>query len=196
VTSSRRAGEPPPGPHVRGLLFLGRFEYVRREHGPGMVEEVLQALDEPDRSAVRGVDRREWYPFGTLVRLDRAIARLTAPGDDAVYERLGAASARHRTEWLGADARLYSVHGVLSRVAEQHPRLHSFGAAAYHRRGFTEGELSISWCPEIEGTFCRATLGYLRGAVELLTGARATVEERACQCRADAACAYWIAWPP
>lgn len=196
MSSSTKFGEPPPGAHVRGLLFLGRFEYVRREHGPERVEAVLQALDEPDRNALRGVDRRQWYPFGTLVRLDRAIARLTSPGDDTVYERLGAASARHRTEWLGAHARLYSVHGFLSRVADQHPRLHSFGEAAYRRRGFTEGELSFSWCLEIEGTFCRATLGYLRGAVELLTGAPATVEERSCQARADPACEYWIAWPP
>jgi uncharacterized protein (TIGR02265 family) len=196
MTSSARAGEPPTGAHVRGLLFIGRFEYVRREHGPGTVEAVLQALDAPDREALRGMDRRQWYPFGTLVRLDRAIASLTAPGDEAVYERLGDASARHRTEWLGADARLYSVHGFLSRVAEQHRRLHSFGEAAYRRRGFTEGELSFSWYPEKEGTFCRTMLGYLRGAVERLTGARATAEERSCQSRADASCEYWIAWPP
>jgi uncharacterized protein (TIGR02265 family) len=194
VTSTTRVGEPPPGAQVRGLLFLGRFEYLRREHGPATVEAVPQALDEADRTALRGVDRRAWYPFGTLLRLDRAIACLTAPGDDTVYERLGAASARQRTEWLGADTRLYSVHGFFSRVAEQHRRLHSFGEAAYRRRGFREGELSFSWYPEIDGAFCRATLGYLRRSVELLTGARATVEERSCQTRADASCRYWIAW--
>jgi uncharacterized protein (TIGR02265 family) len=179
---------------VRGPLFLARFEYVRREHGPAMVSAVMQALDEPDRSALRGLDRRQWYPFATLVRLDRAIARLIAPGDDAVYERLGAASGRERTEWLGADARLHSVHGFLSRLAEQHPRLHSFGEATYRRQGFTTGELSFSWGPGIDATFCRATLGYLRGAVQFLTGTRVTVEERACQSRADPACRYSISW--
>ena len=74
-------------------MFLARFEYVRREHGPGMVEAELPALDPSDRGALRGVDGREWYPFGTLVRLDGAIARITAPGDDArlpVLDFLGA----------------------------------------------------------------------------------------------------------
>jgi hypothetical protein len=159
-----------------------------------MVEVVMQALDEADRDALRGLDRRGWYPLGALVRLDRTIARLTAPGDDAVYERLGAASGRQRTEWLGADARLHNVHGFLSRLAEQHARLHSFGEAAYRRRGFRTGEISFSWDPQIDATFCRATLGYLRGAVEFLTGTRATVDERACQSRADPACRYLISW--
>lgn len=194
MTSLYGLGLPPPGPHLRGPIFLARFEYLRREHGPAMVETVLEALDESDRGALRSLDRREWYPFGTLVRLDRAIARLTAPGDDAVFERIGRASARHRTERIGPDARLYSVHGFLSRIADQHPRLHNFGEAAYRRHGFTEGEIAFSCYPELDGAFCRANLGYLRGAVELLTGAPAAAEERSCQCRGDAACHYWISW--
>ncbi|HEU0106515.1 MAG TPA: hypothetical protein VFT38_10110 [Vicinamibacteria bacterium] len=196
MTSPVAPSPPPPGPHVRGPLFLARFEYVRREHGPGMVAAVLQALDPSDRGALRGVDRREWYPFGTLVRLDRAIARVTASGDDAIYERIGRACARHRTEWLGPDARLHSIHGFLSRLADQHPRLHSFGEAVYLRHGFREGTIAFSKYPEPEGAFCRATLGYLRGAVERLSRAPVAVEERSCQCRRDESCQFWISWAP
>jgi hypothetical protein len=187
---------PPPGPHLRGLVFLARFEYVRREHGPGMVEAVMQALDPSDRGALRGVDRREWYPFGTLVRLDQAIARITAPGDDAIYERIGRACARHRTEWLGPDARFHSIHGFLSRLADQHPRLHSFGEAVYRRHGFRDGTIAFSKYPELDEAFCRATLGYLRGAVERLSGAPVAVLERSCQCRRDESCQFWISWAP
>jgi uncharacterized protein (TIGR02265 family) len=195
MTEPTDAASPPlPGPCLRGPFFMARFEYVRREHGPAMVDAVLQALEERDRSALRGLDRREWYPFGALVRLDRVIARLTAAGDTAIYERLGRASARHRTEWLGPDARLYSVHGFLSRLADQHARFHSFGEADYGRRGFTEGEIAFSRYPEVDEVFCRATRGYLRGAVELLTGATAVAEERSCQCRGHAACRFQIAW--
>ena len=196
MTSPNAAGVPPPGPHLRGLVFLARFEYVRREHGPGMVEAVMLALDEPDRGALCGLDRREWYPFGTLVRLDRTIARLTAPGDEAIYERIGRASARHRTEWLGPDARWHSIHGFLSRLADQHPRLHSFGDAVYRRHGFREGAISFSQYPELDAGFCRATLGYLRGAVEMLSGAPAAAFERSCQCRGQESCQFWISWTP
>ena len=120
------------------------------------MEAVLEALGDPDRNALRGLDRDDWYPFATLVRLDRAIARLTAPGDDAVYERLGAASGRQRTEWLGADARLYSVHGFLSRLAEEHA-----ASTASARRATAGGDsrrrLSFSWDPEVHPSFCRAS---------------------------------------
>ena len=196
MTSPSLPGVPPPGPHLRGLVFLARFEYLRREHGPGMVEAVMSALEEPDRRALRGVDRREWYTFGTLVRLDRTIARLTAPDDEAIYERIGRASARHRTEWLGPDARFHSSHGFLSRLADQHPRLHSFGEAVYHRRGFREGVIEFSQYPENDDAFCRTSLGYLRGAVERLSGAPAAVEERSCQCRRQESCQFWISWTP
>jgi len=154
----------------------------------------MQALGEADRDALRGLDRRGWYPFGALVRLDRTIARLTAPGDDDVYERIGRWSARHRTESLEPHARLHSVHGFLSRLADQHPRLHNFGEAAYVRHGFGEGRLAFSQYPEIDGSFCRASLGYLRGAVEMVSGHAAMVEERTCQGRGQPACAYWISW--
>jgi len=156
----------------------------------------MLALDERDRGALRGVDRREWYTFGTLVRLDRTIARLTAPDDEAIYERIGRASARHRTEWLGPDARFHSSHGFLSRLADQHPRLHSFGEAVYHRRGFREGVIEFSQYPENDDAFCRTSLGYLRGAVERLSGAPAAVEERSCQCRRQESCQFWISWTP
>ena len=185
---------PPPGPHLRGQIFLARFDYLRRHHGAAMVETVLLALEEADRAALRGVEGEGWYPFGALVRLDRAIAQLTAPGDPAIYERLGRASAAHRTEWLGVDARLYSVHGFLSRVAEEHHRFHSFGEAVYRRGGFNEGDIAFSGYPEVDEAFCRASVGYLGGAVEALTGAAAEVEERSCQCRGERACHFWIRW--
>jgi uncharacterized protein (TIGR02265 family) len=196
MTSPADLHLPPPGPHLRGALVLARFEYLRREHGPAMVERVMDSLEERDRRALTGVDPGQWYPFRTVGRLDRAIARLVSPDDDTIYERLGAASARHRTEWIGADARLYSVHGFLSRVAEQHHLFHSFGEAVYRRDGFTEGAIAFSRYPELDATFCRANLGYLRGAVEFLTSTPATVQERSCQCHGDPACHYGISWTP
>jgi hypothetical protein len=192
---------PPPSapptagpPRLRGQLFLARFDYVLRQHGAEMVEAVLQSLDPEDAQMLRGLERGAWYPFGTLARLDRAIARLTAPGDEGIYDRLGAASARHRTEWLGAHARLYSVHGFLSRVADEHRRFHDFGEAAYRRAGFNEGEIAFWAYPEAYDVFCRASVGYFRVAVEFLTGGPAVVEERSCQCRGERACAFWVRW--
>lgn len=185
---------PPEGAHIKGQLFLARLEYLRQNHGAGAVDEILDRLPDGAGERLRGVDREAWYPFSALVQLDLAIAALEVPGTVDIFERLGSASARHRTEWLGEHVRLFSVHGFLSRVADEHRRFHSFGHAAYRRTGFTEGEIAFSGYPEAYEVFCRASKGFFRAAVEFLAGGPAEVVERTCQCRAQPACVFSIRW--
>jgi hypothetical protein len=179
---------------VRGQILLARLEYLREFHGSEGLQRVLAALAAEDRARLTGVDREDWHPFGTLLRLDKAIADVLAPGDAGIYERLGEASARHRTEWLGEHARLVNPHGFLSRVADEHRRFHTFGKAVYHRTGFTEGEVAYSDYPEKDLMWCRASRGYFRGAIEFLTGGAVKVEETKCQCRGDDACVFELHW--
>jgi hypothetical protein len=188
--------EPAPaaGPQIKGQLFLARLEYLRDGHGPAAIEQVLASLPGGAGEKLRGIDRESWYPFSVLVLLDTAIAKLMAPGQEDIIERLGGASARHRTEWLGEHVRLFSVHGFLSRVADEHRRFHSFGHAAYRRTGFTQGEIAFSGYPEAYEVFCRSSRGFFRAAVSHLAGAPATVEERTCQCRGEPACVFHIRW--
>src|SRR5687767_11082365 len=108
----------PEGPHVRGQMILARLEYVLQKFGPPAVETVMQAMPAEEAASLRGIDRERWYPFATLIALDHAIAKTVHDGDALVYESLGLASARHRTEWMGVHARLVSVHTFLSRVAD------------------------------------------------------------------------------
>lgn len=179
---------------MRGQIFLARLEYLREVHGSEGLQRVLGALEAEDRARLTGVDRGAWYPFGTLLRLDKAIATVMAPGDPGIYERLGEASARHRTEWLGEHARLVNPHGFLSRVADEHRRFHTFGKAVYRRTGFTEGEVAYSDYPEQDLIWCRASRGYFRGAIEFLTGGPTKVEETTCQCRGDDVCCFQVHW--
>lgn len=185
---------PPNGPHLKGQLFAARLDYLRRNHHSDAIAKVLAELPEADRALLKGLDREGWYPFGTLVRFDRTVARLLAPGDPGIFDRLGAASSRVRNEWLGEHASLISPHAFLSLVAEEHQRFHTFGRASYVRTGFTEGEIAFSEYPELDETYCLGARGYIRATVELLTNAPASVEERRCQCRGDDACAFWVHW--
>ena len=179
---------------MKGQIFLARLEYLRDSHGAEGLQRVLAALQAEDRDRLTAVGRETWYPFAMLMRLDKAIAGVLAPGDPTIYERLGAASSRHRTEWLGEHARLVNVHGFLSRVADEHRRFHTFGKALYHRTGFTEGEIAYSECPEVDLVWCSASRGYFRGAIEFLTGGPVAVDERKCQCRSDEACVFKLRW--
>jgi uncharacterized protein (TIGR02265 family) len=184
----------PPGPHVTGQLFVARIEYLRQHHGPEAIARVMAALSEEDRERLRGVGSSGWYPFGMVIRFDRAVALLLAPGDGAIFERLGAASAQIRNEWLGEHASLVSPHGFLSRVADEHRRFHTFGRVAYQRTGFTDGELSFADYPEKDATYCLGAMGYLKRSLEVLTSGPVRIEEPECQCRGDARCLFSIQW--
>lgn len=173
---------------------MSRFLYLKRHHGPESIKRILDALSEEEQGVFKGFDREGWYPFQAVVHLDLAIAKLFGHGDPRILERLGELSAEARTEWLGDHASLVNVHGFLSRTAETHARFHSFGRADYRRIGFGEGELAMSGYPAPSDVYCRSALGYLRGSLERLTGHPATVEERSCQCRGDAACVFYLRW--
>ncbi|MBI3932951.1 MAG: TIGR02265 family protein [Acidobacteria bacterium] len=184
---------PGGAPQLRGQLLQARLQYLSKQ-GEAAGERVLSSLAAEDREALGSLDREAWYPFGLLIRLDRAIARVLAPGDEGIFERMGEASARHRTEWLGEHATLVSPHGFLSRAAEDHRHFQDFGRASYRRTGFTAGELTFAGYPELDESYCRSAAGYFRGSVALLTGGPVTVEERECQCRGDAACVFAVRW--
>jgi len=178
---------------LKGQLLQSRLEYVRTEHGPAGVERVLQALPEEERARLAGLAREAWYPFRSLMLLDRAIAATVGQGDRTFVD-LGRASARHRTELLGEHAALVSAHGFLSRMAEEHRRFHTFGHAQYKRLGFRHGQITFFDYPEIDPAYCLSGIGYMMGAVEQLTGAAVRVEELTCQCRQDASCCFDVRW--
>jgi len=183
-----------PGPHLHGQIVVARFEYLKREHGTSAIARVLEALPAEDRSALGGVDRNTWYPFGTLIRLDRAIAAVVGKGDPLIYERLGEASAQARTLWLGEHAALVNVHGFLARMAEEHRRFHNFGHAEYRRINFSVGEIAFSDYPENDPIYCLSAKGYMRRSIEYLTGGAVGAEERYCQNKRDVACVWSLRW--
>lgn len=179
---------------LKGQLLQSRLEYVRLQHGPAAVERVLHALPDAERARLQGVTREAWVPFRSLVLLDRVIVDTIGGGDERMFLELGRASARHRTEWLGEHAALVSVHGFLSRMAEEHRRFHTFGRAEYLRLGFRHGRVSFFEYPEVDPAFCLAGTGYISAAVELLSGVPPRVEELACQCKGQPSCSYDVRW--
>jgi hypothetical protein len=185
-----------PGPHLKGRFFQVRLDYVREYYGYEALAELMAALPGRERVLLEALDKDNWYPFRSLNALDRLIAEMLAPNDPGLFERLGAMSARHRAELLGPHARLVNVHAFLSRLAEEHPQQHDFGRMTYRRLGFNEGEVRAFDFPESDEVYCRGSRGFLRAAVELLTGGPVELREGMCQCRRQPSCLYRLSWPP
>jgi hypothetical protein len=174
-----------PEPHLKGRFFQVRFEYVREYYGYEALAELLAALPERERGQMQALHRDQWYPFRSLNALDRLIAARLAPNDPGLFERLGAMHAR-----------LVNVHAFLSRLAEEHPQQHDFGRMTYRRLGFNEGEVRAFGFPESDEVYCRGSRGFLRAAVELLTGGPVELREGMSQCRGQPCCLYRLSWPP
>ena len=185
-----------PCAHLKGRFFQVRLEYVREYYGYEALAELLAALPERERAQLESLHKDNWYPFRDLNALDRLISERLAPNDPGLYERLGAMSARHRADLLGPHARLVNVHAFLSRLVEEHPQHHDFGRVTYRRLGFNEGEVRAFAFPENDEVYCRGSRGFLRAAVELLTGGPVELREGMCQCRRQPFCLYRLAWPP
>jgi hypothetical protein len=181
-------------PQLKAQLLLARLEYLGSLTGPEVKARVLRCLPEEERERLRQLSGEAWVPFRLLMSLDHAIRSVLAPGDDTLFVELGRASARQRTEWLGEHAPLVSVHGFLSRVAEEHRRFHTFGRAEYQRLGFRHGQIAFYEFPEVDPAYCLSASGYLTAAIEMLGGARARVQEVICQCRGQGACRYDLRW--
>jgi predicted hydrocarbon binding protein len=111
-----------------------------------------------------------------------------------VFEELGRASARDRTELLGEHAPLVNPHAFLSGTAEAHRRFHNFGKAEYVRVSFTRGQIVYSGYEEVDPSYCLGGKGYLGGAVEMLSGGPVEVQELTCQCRGQGACRFDLRW--
>src|SRR5262245_46045058 len=182
-------------PKLSGLIVAARFEYLRNTHGSESVRRVLEALAPEERAQIAGVERDASYPFATLLALDRTIAAVLTDLGEAVYDRLGETVARLHSEWLGEHKSLVSPHAFLSRLADDHHRLHNFGRASYRRVGFNEAEISYARYPGADPIYCRSGRAFLRASIELLMGPGIRLDEALCQCRGDAACVYAITWP-
>jgi hypothetical protein len=185
---------PPPGAHVRGHLLRTRFDFLRRGPGPGAIEAVLAALPRGERALLRGVEPWRWYPFAALILLDKAIATVLGREEVELFEEVGRLSGQQRTQWMGTEAPLVSVHAFLSRVAEDHRLFTSVGKVVYRRGGFNEGDMLSSEFPGVHRAWCGSARGFLRGAVERLAGSPVTVDERSCQTWGDAACLFRVRW--
>jgi uncharacterized protein (TIGR02265 family) len=184
----------PSGTAVRGHIVAARFRYIERHHGSSMITSVMESLQDEDRALLTSVARHNWYPFQTVLRLDKTIARVLNAEQPAIFERFGEASAQDWAEWVGQAAAVMSVHTFLARTADNQREIHTFGFATYNRLGFNKGELRCFGYPEKDPVWCRSALGFLRRAVQILTRGEVTVQETQCQCSGDEACVYQVSW--
>lgn len=181
---------------TRGLNPLGALRYVRHHHGDDGVVSVLAGLSAGDR-AVLGGDTQEglrsatWVPFLTHARLLRAIDARFGAGDLALLPGVGRFMAQADLPGLLKPVlRLMTPAFLITQTMRLWRGYHSHGRWELVR---TSGDLRAVLVdhPVAHPAFCATFCGFVEGALAF-SGARAPhVEQTACRCHGDRACAFY-----
>jgi uncharacterized protein (TIGR02265 family) len=180
---------------VKGAVLKSRLAFVEEHGGPGAVEDVLNALSEEDRSALRMILTVQWYPFELGKHLDDAIVRVIGGGKTEFFERLGEASAQRNLTTVHKQFVVQGdPHAFLAKAPTIYSLYYETGRREYRKTGDTEGVLTTRDAETFSSPDCLTVIGWYRKALEMCgaTGVRITEEE--CRARGGAVCRYRVSW--
>jgi len=184
---------------VKGAALLGRLRYAKGL-GAETARSVLAALAPEERVLLEGgkVLAGEWYSGELLLRLEWAIASVTAKGDrEAVLVAIGQSTADAGfgpTGALHSFAGSHDPHALLREVPKVHAGLQGAGARGYSRTGARSAVLRAVRGNRNGGGDCLTHLGWLRRAIELCGGLDVHVSETACIGRGGSCCEFRCEW--
>ena len=177
------------GGNVRGWILRAHLLWVLEYGSP----DDERALVHP---RLEGFEPDAWYPFASLIALDRAIAERFATGVDhaAVFHDLGRFSARINLSMRFAQGSDDDHHRFFDETARVHGELYDFGQAAYLRLGKTTGIMAFTECRSFSPVACASAIGWYEQCLLLHGAIRASVVEQRCRCRGDRACLLDMKW--
>ncbi len=177
------------GGRVRGWMLRAHLLWIR-EYGSAEDEAILAG------SLLDGFDPDAWYPFASIIALDRAIAAHFADSVDetAVYEDLGRFSARLNLSMRFAQWPAEDHHRFFEESTRLHHELQDFGHARYRRHGATQGVMTLSDYRCFSRVYCASAAGWYEQCLVHHGAIRPVVVEEFCRCFGDEACVFELRW--
>lgn len=183
------------GYNIQGSLIKARIFYIHVNHGASSVKQVLEILPQEAKEVLsKPIYIGEWYPIAFLMLLDRAISNVLAPGNDKIFEDLGAFSAGINLSGAYEPLTRKNIQEFLELTAVLHKTYQDFGDAQYIRLADNAALVQFLYPVVPPENFCRSGLGYFRRAVELCGGKNPVVRKTSCQRQNDSFCEFRIEW--
>ncbi len=181
---------------VSGLVLLARKTFVNEHFGQGAWERVLASLDPEDQNFFRGLlIHAGWYPFDVGERLDQAIVDVLGGGNPAVFENIGAKSAR---------ANLESVHksfvtpgdpqAFLSQAKTIYKYYYNSGSRSYEKTGPRSGVIITEGAETFSAADCLTVVGWHKEALRICGAKQVMVRETSCRAKGGPHCRYELSW--
>jgi hypothetical protein len=180
---------------VKGAVLLTRIGFVKRHFGEETWKNVLAAVPADDAAALGRVLSSAWYPFESGQRLDDAIFRVAGKGNRAVFEGLGAASARenlttvHKLFIVGQDPQ-----GFMAKAPLIYGFYYDTGRRTYESTGPASGVLTTYDASSFSKTDCLTVLGWHKEALAMCGATEVDAQEEACRANGDDVCRYSFRW--
>jgi len=180
------------GGRVKGSLLSAHLDYARdygsRREFIDFFEEIPDALRRQVGALVPGV----WYPFSSLIALDRLIIDRFGGGDVHFAEELGTYTAQRSYAAMSRFAG--GPHEFFARAPILHRDWYDFLSSEYVQSGERSGTMLHRGYRAHSRIDCGVMAGFYREGVRLHGGSDVALREAACRCKADSFCAFEIAW--
>ena len=183
---------------VKGNVLLARKSFVKKHFGDAAWNRVLESLPAEDKTLLDGyVANVCWYPFEIGKRLDDAVVATCGQGSKALFEQIGAASAR---ENLGGVHRDFLAPGNPRGFMDRTGFIYSFYYDTGRREWIPDGPTSGLMTTHDADTFsqldCLTVVGWYKEALKMCGAKSAEVRELECKANGAAACKYRVEWTP
>ncbi len=180
---------------VKGTMIAAHLEWAKEKLGD--LEKALGPhLSVESRAAVQHfVLATAWFPFKTVIEIDRAIAEAVGGIADQTYRDLGRHSARINLLNVYQGFVSDEPHRFFERSTLLHDRFQNFGRATYQKVNTRAGKIRMEgytcWSP----VYCQTARGYFEEALKLMHApGPISVTESSCICNGQNACQFDLSW--
>jgi len=181
---------------IKGLVLHSRKDFVKEHFGDAAWDKVIEALPAQDQELLKGVVfAAQWYPFETGERLDRAIVKELADGDEGVFEEIGAKSARRS---LAKEHQAFVTPGdpqsFMKRAAVIYRFYYDTGYREYKETGPNSGVMTTYEAETFSAVDCLTVIGWYRQALKLCGARHVEIVEEECRAKGKSCCRYCFQW--
>ena len=180
---------------VKGGMLKSHLQWLHEHKTAEEVSAFLASLSEKTRKDLSGILTSSWYPFATLIELDRGVAKAFGGSQpDQLIRDMGRYSARINLTTTYRAFNREDLHEFFRTSAVLHSQFQNFGTAVYERVGPSKGVMRYSKYTSMSPVYCESALGFFEQATLIQGAPMSIVEERTCQCHGAANCEFEISW--
>lgn len=182
------------GGHVKGAIVRTHVLWVRRHRGEDGEDRLQESFPSDLRKELECIIPSDWYPFETLVRLDRLIIELFGDSNTDLPRELGRYSAHLNLSVPFRSYRREEIGAFFRESAALHSLFQDFGTVECIDTGERKVSMVHSGYACFSPLFCASGLGYYEQAIVEHRAQPLRVEETSCQCRGDGTCTFEVEW--